>query len=83
MPPWKDSIEALEKSCALEDDPKGGGAFQWFFLAMAHWRLGDKDKARDFYDRAVGGTDKNQPGDETLPRFRAEAAELLEMKEKK
>jgi uncharacterized protein HemY len=79
---WKASIEALEKSCAL-DDPKGGDASQWFFLAMAHWRVGVKDKARDFYDRAVQWTDKNKPGDETLRRFRAEAAELLELKEKK
>ncbi len=79
---WKASIETLEKSCAL-DNPKGGDAFQWFFLAMAHWRLGDKDKAREFYDRAVQWTDKNQPNNEDLRRFRAEAAGLLELKEKK
>jgi tetratricopeptide (TPR) repeat protein len=80
---WKASIEALEKSCALDDDPKGGGAFQWFFLAMAHRRLAEIDKARDWYDRAVQWADKNKPKDELLRRSRTEAAELLELKEKK
>ena len=77
---WKASIEALKKSCAL-DDPKGGDAAQWFFLAMAHWRLGEKDKGREWYDRAVQWMDKNQPKEELLRRFRAEASELLELKD--
>jgi tetratricopeptide (TPR) repeat protein len=79
---WKASIEALEKSCALEDDPKGGDAAQWFFLAMAHWQLGEKVKARAWYDRAVGWMDKNKPEDELLRRLRAEASQLLELKER-
>jgi tetratricopeptide (TPR) repeat protein/serine/threonine protein kinase len=79
---WKASIEALEKSCAL-DDPKGGDAAQWFFLAMAHWQLKEKDKAGAWYDRAVQWMDKHQPKNEDLSRFRAEAAELLEVNEKK
>src|SRR5262249_16580355 len=80
---WKASVEALEKSCALQDDPKGGDAFQWFFLAMAQGEVGEKDKARAWYDRAVEWTEKNQPKREELRRFRAEAAELLEPNEKK
>jgi tetratricopeptide (TPR) repeat protein len=77
---WKGAIAALEKSMALR---KGGDGFDWFFLAMAHWRLGEKGKARAWYDRAALWMDKNQPKDEELRRFRAEAAELLELKEKK
>jgi hypothetical protein len=50
---------------------------------MAHWQLGEKDKAREWYDRAVQWMDNNQPTDEELRRFRVEAAELLELKEKK
>jgi tetratricopeptide (TPR) repeat protein/serine/threonine protein kinase len=80
---WKASIEALEKSCALENNPKGGGAFQWFFLAMAHWQLGEKDKAREWYDRATGTTDGKAPGNTDFLRFRAEAAALLGVEEKK
>ena len=77
---WKAAIAALEKSMELRN---GGDSFDWFFLAMAHWRLGEKEKAREWYDRAVQWMDKNRPTDEELRRFRAEAAELLELNEKK
>src|SRR5262249_55670004 len=73
---WKASIEALEKSCALQDDRKGGDASQWFFWAMAHGRLGERDRARQWYDRAVAWMDKHAPNDGNLRNFRAEAAEL-------
>jgi superkiller protein 3 len=77
---WKEAVAALEKSMKLGN---GGDSFDWFFLAMSHWRLGEKDKAREWYDRAVQWMDKNQPKDEELRRFRAEASELLELKGKK
>ncbi len=77
---WKAAIAALEKSMELR---KGGDSNDWFLLAMTHWQLGEKDKARDWYDRAVQWMDKNQPTDEDLRRFRAEAAELLGVKEEK
>jgi serine/threonine protein kinase/tetratricopeptide (TPR) repeat protein len=77
---WKDAIAALEKSMEL---PKGGNSFGWFFLAMAHWQLGEQDQARERYDRAVQWMDKHQLTNEELRRFRAEAAELLELNEKK
>jgi hypothetical protein len=67
----------------LQENPKGGDAYQWFFLAMAHWQLGQKEKARELYDRAVQWMDKNEPKNEELRRFRAEASQLLELKEKK
>jgi Tol biopolymer transport system component len=56
---------------------KGGDSFDWFFLAMAHEKLGDKEKARQWYDRATRWMDKNQPTNEELASFRAEAAQLL------
>ena len=74
---WKASIEALEKSCALQHDPTGGDAFQWFFLAMAHWQLGEKDKAREWYDKAVKWTEASEKDNADLIRFRAEAEELM------
>jgi uncharacterized protein HemY len=76
---WKAATLALEKSMQLR---KGGDSFDWFFLAMAHWQLGAKDKARAWYDRAVQWMDKNQPKSKELRRFRAEASQLLELKEK-
>ena len=75
---WQAAIEALEKSMELR---KGGDAVDWFFLAMAHWQLGHKDEARKWYDKAVEWMDKNQPKNEELLRFRAEAAELLGISE--
>ena len=40
---WKASITALEKSMALN---KGGDIWDWFFLAMAFWQQGEKEKAQ-------------------------------------
>jgi eukaryotic-like serine/threonine-protein kinase len=77
---WKAAIETLTRSMELRS---GGGSTDWFFLAMAHWQLGDKLQARSWFDRAIPWMDKNQPKNEELIRFRAEAAALLEVKEKK
>jgi serine/threonine protein kinase/WD40 repeat protein len=85
---WKNAIEALTKSMELE---KGKlESFDTFFLAMAHWQLDEKEKARQWYDRAVRWLEKNQDQlagnpqyPEELRRFRAEAAALLGVKEEK
>jgi hypothetical protein len=60
----------------------GGDSAEWFFLAMAHWQSGDKQQGRAWYDRAVHWMDENQPRDEKLRRWRAEAAALLGVTEK-
>ena len=73
---FNEAITTLTKSMELRS---GGDAFDWFFLAMAQWQLNNKDEARTWYDKAVEWTEKNKPGDEELLRFRAEAAELLEI----
>ncbi len=71
---WKAAVQALKQAMELH---KGGDGFDWFFLAMAYWRLGEKDQARQWYDRAVQWMDKNDPKNDELRRFRSEAAELL------
>ena len=71
---WPTAVTALEKSMELRT---GGDSFDWFFLAMAHWQLGDKEQARKWYDQAVVWMDKNQPQNEELLGFRTEAEELL------
>jgi serine/threonine protein kinase/Flp pilus assembly protein TadD len=58
---WKAAVEALTKSEELS--PGRYSAINAFFLAMAHWQLGEKDKARDWYDKAVDWMEKNQPQD--------------------
>jgi tetratricopeptide (TPR) repeat protein len=75
---WNAAVKALEKSMKLR---QGGDSLDWFFLAMAHWQLGDKGQAREWHDQAVQWLEKNKPQDEELRRFHSEAAELLEVKE--
>jgi uncharacterized protein HemY len=75
---WKAAITALERSMELR---QGGDAFDWFFLAMARWQVGDKEQARQWYDKAVLWMERNRPQDDELRRFRAEAAALLGIKD--
>jgi len=73
---WQQAVRSLQKSMALR---AGGDSFDWFFLAMCHWQLGQRDQARDWYTRAVEWMTKYKPQDAELIRFRSEAAELLGM----
>jgi eukaryotic-like serine/threonine-protein kinase len=77
---WKVAMETLKESIALRN---GGDSFDWFFLAMANWQLGNKEAARQRYDQAVQWMEKHQPKNEELRRFRDEAAELLGLQKKK
>lgn len=52
-------------------------AFDGFFLAMAHQRLGRTNEAHQWYGRSVEWMEKHQPKHEELLRFRAEAEQLL------
>jgi eukaryotic-like serine/threonine-protein kinase len=76
---WTEAIAALKKAMDLRT---GGNSHDWFFLAMAHWKTGNKEEARKWYDQAVEWMEKNQPKIEYLRRFRAEAEELLGVKKK-
>jgi serine/threonine protein kinase len=78
---WKAAIEALEESGRLAPDKYR--ASNGFFLAMAHWQLGDKTQSRFWYDKAVPWMEKNQLKNEELIRFRAEAAAVLGVKGEK
>jgi eukaryotic-like serine/threonine-protein kinase len=80
---WKDSIEAFHKSMDLSQGPKGGYSGQWFGLGAAHGQLGNKEEARTWYDKAVQWMEKNDPRNEELRRFRAEAVQAPGLNEKK
>jgi tetratricopeptide (TPR) repeat protein len=84
---WQGAVAMLDKSVLLR---KGGGSpvprppgigprpgADEFFLAMAHWQVGDKEEAHKWYRQAVEWMDKNQPEDEKLLRFRVEAQKLI------
>jgi hypothetical protein len=44
---------------------------------MAHWLLGETEKARQWFNQATEWLAKNAPRNEELLRFRAEAEELI------
>jgi superkiller protein 3 len=76
---YQAAAEALER---FEKMTNGNDHHHGFFLAMAYWQLGERDKAGQAYERAQRWMDLNQPKNEELRRFRAEASELLERKER-
>ncbi len=71
---WQAAVEAQETSMKLLD---GGAAHNWFLLAMAHARLGHPEPARSWHDRATRWVEEHHSQDETLKRFAAESAELV------
>src|SRR5262249_2531102 len=93
---WKPSIDALEKSCKLQNP---GDCCQWIVMALAHGKLANekelpeqerarhKAEARRWYDQAVKQINIWRPGGNPIVQatraFRAEAAELLGIKEEK
>jgi tetratricopeptide (TPR) repeat protein len=82
---WDAAIVALQRANFFSG---GGGSYEWFPLAMAHWQRGDKGQARQWYARACrwmedhkGGYSK-EPGfywEDEFRRLRAEAAQVLGM----
>ena len=68
------AVDALKNSTTRRS---GGDPYDWFFLAMAHWQLGNKEQARKEYDRSVTWVQKQSIVDHELRRFQAEAATLL------
>jgi serine/threonine protein kinase/uncharacterized protein HemY len=78
---WQASIQALEKSCALQGNPEKGDSWQWYCLAMGHWQLGNHAEARAWYNRATNWLNNHSSTDERLGSYRAEAAALLKINE--
>jgi serine/threonine protein kinase/Flp pilus assembly protein TadD len=77
---WKAAVASLDEARRLHEEIDEG---DWLFLAMAHGQLGDKQQARTCYDRAVKLLSGYEYEPEESRRFRAEAAELLGLPEKK
>jgi serine/threonine protein kinase/WD40 repeat protein len=74
---WQGALRELRQSVDLQ----GANAWDQFFLAMAHAKLGDKQKAQEYFDQAVQWMDKHKPQEEELRRFHAEAAHVLGLHE--
>jgi serine/threonine protein kinase len=71
------TVETLGQSVQLRN---GGDPSDWFFLAMAHWKLGHQEQARKWYDKSVLWVEKNNPNDVETRRLQAEVAETMGLK---
>jgi tetratricopeptide (TPR) repeat protein len=72
-------VDALDKAVAI---PTSGESRAWYFLALAHHALGDKDKALDCYTQAVRWQQNNKPNEEELIRLRGEVEKSLRPEKK-
>src|SRR5690606_39701050 len=70
------AISALEKAneCA-----GGGSPWEWYFLAMAHWQLGNKEEALTWFERANEHLEKLRGHADIgeLLQFQTEASNFL------
>jgi tRNA A-37 threonylcarbamoyl transferase component Bud32 len=81
---WKGAIADLEQAFGLANPRDDRANCCGFFLAMAYWQIGDKAKAREWFAKAASWMDQGKQKDHAdLKRFRAEAAELLGIKDEK
>ena len=71
---WQAAVEALEKADGMIEQ---GDREHRMFLAMAHWQLGNKDKARELYAQGAAWIAAHAQDDEEQIRFRAEAEQLM------
>jgi tetratricopeptide (TPR) repeat protein len=75
---YEKAIETFQKTLEMYWDPNP--AWEFFFMAMAQWRLGDKALARNLYYQGVENMARANLNDyfrnELLP-FQYEAAELI------
>jgi tetratricopeptide (TPR) repeat protein len=76
---WRGAIADLETAISLRKAEDAANAFEGFVLAMAHWQIGEKNKAQAWFVRAVEWMEKGDLGNPDLKRFRVQAAALLEL----
>ena len=81
---YREAVTILRTN--LERQENWALAFDLYFLAMSHHRLGETARARDYYDLAVRWT-RAQPSLapahlEELTAFRSEAKQLLGIEKK-
>jgi hypothetical protein len=64
----------LDQAVALRS---GGDGREWLLLALAHARLGEQDRAREWYDRAVTWLAEGRAENATLHQLQAEVVAAL------
>jgi tetratricopeptide (TPR) repeat protein len=72
---WDKAIPALKKAGDLRAPHEN--VTGWFHLAMAYWRIGEKEQARQWYDRAAVWMEQNTYDNPAFAEFRTEAGAML------
>jgi tetratricopeptide (TPR) repeat protein len=71
---WQEALDSFDKSMVLQN---GGDGLDWYFVAMAHWQLGDKNRAAQFFHNAEDWKKNEHVGPDDLEGLDHEAASLL------
>jgi tetratricopeptide (TPR) repeat protein/tRNA A-37 threonylcarbamoyl transferase component Bud32 len=71
---WQEALDAFDKAMVLQN---GGDGLDWYFVAMAHWQLGDKNRAMQFFHDAEAWKENEHVGPDDLEGLDHEAASLL------
>ncbi len=72
---WKSATSALRKSISLNQG--GGGAIDFFFLAMTCWHQGKTEDALMYFKKGADNFLKNNPADTELRQLYREASHLM------
>ena len=72
---YAEAVDSLKKAVELHD---GGNSSDFFFLAIAHWHLGNKDEARRWHKKAVEWMAEHDSSNHELLGFRTEVNQLLD-----
>ncbi len=71
---FRSAVTSLDESMILRD---GGDGFDWYYAAMAWWRLGDKPRAEEFYRKAEAWKQKEHLTPRQLTGLDNEAKTML------
>jgi tetratricopeptide (TPR) repeat protein len=72
---YAEALQAFDKSMMLRD---GGDGFDWFFVAMAHWKLHNARQAIDYLQKAQDWKKSEQVAAKELLGVDEEAQRLIQ-----
>ena len=74
---WRGALDSFDKSMFLQN---GGEGLDWYYASMAHWQLGEKDRARELFRKAEAWREKERVGSAEIDGLDREAANLIAAK---
>lgn len=71
---WETALRLFNQSM---ESRAGGDSYDWYFVAMGNWQIGNHDKAREWLAKSIQWAKEHYPTDSPLLRFQAEAKALI------